>query len=306
MRSCERYNFHLMLYRDNELDDGEKREVEAHLKSCEACRALFNREHWFLKSVQRGRPLYEKPPELRARIVSLVDETSQRRDRDGPNRRRRGAFWLSGRFRRFRVAHAAAAVLASLFVGAGVWGTAKMLEPQESATFAAMAVDAHQGHQHGQLPLEVTTQVSAELSRWFDDKVPFTLKLPNYQDTSGQNKRYRLEGGRLVGFKGDYAAFVSYQMEEHPISLVVTSSSVAAPTGKHTISSKGIEFHYDSIADLKVITWSHRDLTYALVSDLEERGQQACLVCHQGTKDRDFIESLTLLDGARSINEVRL
>jgi hypothetical protein len=33
-------------------------------------------------------------------------------------------------------------------------------------------------------------------------------------------------------------------------------------------------------------------LTYALVSDLEERGQQSCLVCHAGTKDRDFIEGL--------------
>jgi hypothetical protein len=31
-------------------------------------------------------------------------------------------------------------------------------------------------------------------------------------------------------------------------------------------------------------------LTYALVSDLEERGQQSCIVCHQGAQD--FIEPL--------------
>jgi hypothetical protein len=41
-----------------------------------------------------------------------------------------------------------------------------------------------------------------------------------------------------------------------------------------------------------VITWSDRGLTYALVSDLDERGQQSCIVCHEGTKDRDFIEPL--------------
>ncbi|MBO0858343.1 MAG: hypothetical protein J2P21_07755 [Chloracidobacterium sp.] len=33
-------------------------------------------------------------------------------------------------------------------------------------------------------------------------------------------------------------------------------------------------------------------LTYALVTDLEERGQQSCIVCHEGSKDRDFIEGL--------------
>ncbi len=37
---------------------------------------------------------------------------------------------------------------------------------------------------------------------------------------------------------------------------------------------------------------SDRGLTYALVSDLEERGQQSCTVCHQGTKDQDFIAPL--------------
>ena len=81
-------------------------------------------------------------------------------------------------------------------------------------------------------------------------------------------------------------------MQKRPISLVVTSERVAVPSGGEEIVSKGLMFHFDSIDGLKVITWSDRGLTYALVSDLEERGQQSCMVCHAGTKDRDFIESL--------------
>ena len=107
---------------------------------------------------------------------------------------------------------------------------------------------------------------------------------------SGQAQLYRIEGGRVVRFKNDYAAYVSYQMDRQPISLLVTSDSVAAPGGGDEIVSKGITFHYDSIDGLKVITWSDRGLTYALVSNLKERGQQSCLVCHQGTKDTDFLE----------------
>jgi hypothetical protein len=81
-------------------------------------------------------------------------------------------------------------------------------------------------------------------------------------------------------------------MQKRPISLVVTWEDVARPSGGEEIVSRGLTFHYDSIQGLKVITWSDRGLTYALVSDLEERGQQSCIVCHQGTRDHDFIESL--------------
>jgi hypothetical protein len=118
------------------------------------------------------------------------------------------------------------------------------------------------------------------------------VKLPNYQESSGQEKLYTLEGARLVSFQNEYAAYVEYRMKQRPISLVITSDSVARPSGGEEIASKGLRFHYNAIDGLKVITWSDRGLTYALVSDLEERGQQSCIVCHAGTKDRDFIEPL--------------
>jgi anti-sigma factor RsiW len=164
-----------------------------------------------------------------------------------------------------------------------------ILQPSE---FALMAVDTHMRRLRGQLPLEVVSDSPQQISFWFAGKVAFRLKLPNYQESSGQEKLYRLEGARLVGFKNDYAAYVAYQMRQRPITLVVTSNSVAMPSGGEQIVSKGLTFHYHSISGLKVITWADHGLTYALVSDLEERGQQSCLVCHEGTKDRDFIEGL--------------
>jgi len=81
-------------------------------------------------------------------------------------------------------------------------------------------------------------------------------------------------------------------MHDRHISLVIPSELSARPAGGEEIASRGLTFHYNAIDGLKVITWSDRGLTYALVSDLEERGQQSCIVCHQGTKDQDFIEPL--------------
>ena len=176
-----------------------------------------------------------------------------------------------------------------------VWRIVKQPEPPPVAgpsKFASMAAETHLRHIRGQLPLEMETTNPQEISSWFANKVNFSVKLPNYQESSGQEKLYTLEGARLVGFENDYAAYVSYRMKKRPISLVITSDSVARPSGGEEIASKGLTFHYNAIDGLKVITWSDRGLTYALVSDLEERGQQSCIVCHEGTKDRDFIETL--------------
>jgi anti-sigma factor RsiW len=187
---------------------------------------------------------------------------------------------------------AAAAILLALLLPVIVWRAVKQPAKPEVGRFALLAADTHLRHVRGQLPLEVESTDPQQISSWFVNKVNFSVKLPNYQESSGQEKLYMLEGARLVGFKNDYAAYVAYQMKERPISLVITSASSVEPTGGEEIAAGGLKFHYNAIDGLKVLTWSDRGLTYALVSDLEERGQQSCIVCHQGTKDQDFIAPL--------------
>jgi anti-sigma factor RsiW len=196
---------------------------------------------------------------------------------------------------RFRWVVAAAAVLLVLLLPVVIWRVATQTDSPSNtkpSSFALMAADTHLRITRGQLPLETESASPQQISDWFSNKVPFSVKLPNYQESSGQEKLYTLEGARLVGFQNEYAAYVGYRMKQRPISLVITSDSVAKPSGGEEIASRGLRFHYNAIDGLKVITWSDRGLTYALVSDLEERGQQSCIVCHAGTKDRDFIEPL--------------
>jgi len=154
-----------------------------------------------------------------------------------------------------------------------------------------MAADTHMRHMRGQLPLEMESGDPQQVSWWFANKVKFSVQLPNYQESSGQEKLYTLEGARLLCCQNDYA-YVAYRMKGRPITLIITSGSVAQPSGGEQISSRGLRFHYNAIDGLKVITWSDRGLTYALVSDLEDHEQNPCIVCHEGTKDQDFIEPL--------------
>jgi anti-sigma factor RsiW len=271
------------LYLDNELQGEERGMVEAHLSECDSCAAIFTRELNFLNAVRESAPLHMAPPELRAKVQKIVSGGGAVPE----NRPRRASrvSWL--------VAAAAAVLL--LLLPLLVWRLSRQSTTpagRAPSGFALMAADTHLRHMRGQLPLEMESGNPQQISSWFMNKVNFSVKLPNYQESSGQEKLYTLEGARLVYYQNEYAAYVAYKMKERPISLVITSDSVARPSGGEEIQARGLTFHYNAIDGLKVLTWSDRGLTYGLVSDLEERGQQSCIVCHEGTKDRDLLEPL--------------
>ena len=295
MATCESWRLRVVLHLDDELDAGERRLVQSHLKACAACRGAFNRERLFREGIRRRRPLHVVPDDLRARVATLVDAGRAVSPAAGVRRWARTP--SSGAARRLR-AYVVAVLIAGLVGLLGVRNISDVVVARaEAASFPGMAVDVHKRHQRGQLPLELTTDAAGDISRWFEGKVPFVVTLPDYQETSGQENRYEIRGARLVGFNGDYAAYVAYRMDRQPISLVITSTSVARPAGEDIISARDIAFHFETIDGLKVVTWSHRNLTYALVSNLQERGQRSCMVCHQGAGDEDFIDTLSVADG---------
>jgi anti-sigma factor (TIGR02949 family) len=283
MSGCEETRSRLTLYLDGELEGNERAAFEAHLNACEKCRSSFESEQRFLETIRQARPLHTIPPGLREQVRDIVRETgvSASGSPDG----------FFSRHRSLIGAVAAAAIILMLPIGLWLFKL-RGVQTNTPSEFALMAAETHLRHVRGQLPLEIATSVPGEISNWFGNKVEFSVKLPNYQDSSGQQKLYRLEGARLVGYKEDYAAYVAYQMKGRPIGLVITSEDVAQATGGEEIKARGLTFHCDSIHGLKVITWADRGLTYALVSDLDERGQQSCVVCHQGAKDQDFIAPL--------------
>lgn len=301
MTQCDRFRDQISFYLDEELGEPECAQLTDHLGQCESCHKLFEQEQQFLAQIRASQPLYQVSPNFRARIEQAISEVSaphrapaSLRDRIQKSMEVQPSS-SSDSFWNWKFLALAASVI--LVVLLGIWvfdlnpASRGMPTPSE---FARMAVDTHLRRLRGQLPLEISTGSPDQISAWFAGKVSFQLKLPNYQESSGQTRLYQLEGARLVGFKNDYAAFVAYEMHHRPITLVVTANSVVMPSGGEEIKSKGITFHCDSINHLKVISWADRGLTYALVSDLEERGQDSCFVCHTGTKDRDFIENLKL------------
>ena len=288
MSKCDDIRGRLTLYLDNELQGSERASVEAHLTECESCASIFARELNFLRAIRECGSFYIASSELREKIQRLLDQPQISVEPVQPQTPVRTDV-------RLRWVLAAAAALLVLLLPILIWHSVRQGDTpstRQPSRFALMAAETHLRITRGQLPLDTYSSSPQGISDWFTNKVDFSVKLPNYQESSGQEKLYTLEGARLVNFQNDYAAYVAYRMKTRPISLVITSDSVAKPSGGEEIASRGLLFHYNAIDGLKVITWSDRGLTYALVSDLEERGQRSCFVCHEGTKDRDFIEPL--------------
>lgn len=281
MTKCENIRERLMLYLDDELQGDERAAVEVHVESCDSCALFVEKELTFLNAIRKSGPSHVASPELRRKVAEILS---------GPK-----PAVVRERSSRFRWGLPVAAGLLVLLLPVVIWRVMRQEDHPENgvpSAFATKAAESHLKHIRGELPLEIDSSDAQQISEWFVNKVNFNVKLPSYQETSGQEILYTLEGARLVNYQNDYAAYVSYHMKDRPISLVITSELLAQPSGGEEIASRGLMFHYNAIDGLKVITWSDRGLTYALVSDLDERGQQSCIVCHQGTRDQDFIEPL--------------
>ncbi|HXV79185.1 MAG TPA: zf-HC2 domain-containing protein [Candidatus Binatia bacterium] len=249
------------LYLDDELHEGEQLAVEKHVKDCADCRAALDDQRELISAVRNARPVCTVPPSLQACIERLVKRSEARQ--------------------KFAWQPLIAACALLLLVGSVVWFGVGNPFRRDRNSFVNVAVDNHLRYLSGQLPLEVFSDSPETISAWFIGKLRFNLKLPDYPQVPEELKPYQIEGARLVGFKENYAAYVVYRLKGHPISLLVTSRSVAQPSGSEEILWEGLRFYFQSVEGWKVLSWSDKGLTYALVSDLEERGQASCIVCHQ-------------------------
>jgi len=270
MMACAAFRQLVTAYVDGELVGEDRAAFESHFAGCAACGRLLEEEHSVASLLDSSHPLPSAPDALRARIEIVVARSR------------------SPRWSRFAVMAAALLVAATaLAVAVGSWGR---FRSAPASDLGALAADTHLRYSRGQLPLEVETERPEEISRFFAGRVPFQLALPDYPVGPGEQKFYRLQGGRLVAFKKDYAAYVAYRMDEKPLSLLVTASSQVMPNGGEVVRSGSLTFHIEEVSGLQVITWDDKGLTYALASDTSVSGARSCMVCHGSLEERPRVQ----------------
>jgi len=156
--------------------------------------------------------------------------------------------------------------------------------------YEEFAAQTHRSYERGAFPLDIASRQPQLVSNWLEPRVPFHLTLPNYPE--GGPKRYALAGARLMQYRGQNVAFVAYEMDRKPISLLISSSSRITPSGGESYRSGELTFYFSAEQGLRVIAWTDRGLTYAQVSDLDVKGAESCAICHGAEGERRKFEGL--------------
>jgi anti-sigma factor RsiW len=258
--SCSEIRPRIAFYVDREVTGAEALEFEAHLTECADCRREHDELRGTVDAVRGASPLYEAPERSYAAVEEIVSGWER---------------WQKQR--RWAMVGVAAAVLLGVvtaWVSAGRSGYEKFV------------AQAHRNYTRGMFPLDVVSSQPQVVSDWLGPRVPFHLTLPNYPE--GGPKRYALSGARLMQYRGEDVAYLAYNMDRKPISLLISSSSRIAPSGGESYQSGGLTFYFSAEQGLRIITWTDKGLTYAQVSDLDVKGAESCAICHGEGERRKF------------------
>ena len=279
---------HIDAYLDGELSESERESLRAHCETCETCRALLESRRALLEAIRSARPRVQAPPGLRDQVTALL-KTGGSEQRDPSLSHQRASVslheWLRARMPVFGYA-----LLLLVLAGVGISSFLARREAR-SSRFVQMAVETHQRQLHGSLPIQFPSASAREVTAWFGSRLPFSLRLPTYQDNSGDRSRYQMVGASLTSFEGKAAAYVAYRMQNERISLIVVSADQVVASGGETTRAKSIVFHSARKDDLEAITWSVHHLTYALVSNLKLPRRQSCVVCHADPQSHVLLQS---------------
>jgi anti-sigma factor RsiW len=264
MMRCAEVKPRVALYVDGEVTGAEALEFEAHLTECAECRREYDGLRETVDAVRGASPLYEVPERSYAAVEGLVVDWSRRQ-----------------RYRAWVPAAVAATVLVAAVTG---WVSAGR------SGYEQFAAQAHRSYARGMFPLDVASSQPQIVSDWLEPRMPFHLKLPNYPE--GGPKRYALSGARLMQYRGEDVAYLAYEMDRKPISLLISSSPRIMPSGGESYQSGGLTFYFSSESGLRIITWKDKGLTYAQISDLDVQGAESCAICHGAEGERRKFEGL--------------
>ena len=217
---------------DGELDDAAAALAERHIATCAECQALIAASAEISEALRAPAARLTAPPLLRAGIRKRLAAE------DAPPLRRPVFWWgaASGA--------GISALAASLIVAVSL--------PPAAETMASAVTDAHIHALTDGPRFEVASSSHHTVKPWFAGRAPLSPPVADYAD-----RGFTLIGGRVDRLAGRKAAVVVYRHGDHELDLFVW------PTKAGALPASGDRLGYHELF------WSHRDLSFAAVSDMD-------------------------------------
>lgn len=196
--SCEVWAEKLDEYVDGEMSEQDLAGVEEHLLACRDCATEALGRMQIKRATRAASAMRFAPPaELRRSI-----------ERSIAPKRRRLAFLFSP----------ALAVAAALVLVIGI-SSAVLVRRSTGQQELAQLLDMHVASLASVNPVDVVSSDRHTVKPWFQGKLPFTFSLPELAGSP-----FKLNGGRLVYFRGQAGAQLIYQLRMHEFSVFIVQS----------------------------------------------------------------------------------
>lgn len=242
---CERVRELIDAYVDRELDVSLSAEIERHLESCAACRALCEGRRALRAQLQEPALYVTAPERLQRRIVEVIAAESPPA-KQRPARRQ----WLQ----------LAAACTAAALLGSGTTYLSITGNTRQSLTDEVVANHVRSLLVENRV-IDVPSSDEHTVKPWFNGKVDFA---PPVVDLTSDG--FPLLGGRLDYVGQRTVAALVYRHRQHIINLFLWPADSGTADGG--VAASSLEGYH-------VIHWSSGGMTYWAVSDLNPEDLRA-------------------------------
>jgi len=229
-------------YIDGELAAEKSAEVDRHLETCEACRALVESERRVSAAVRHHGERFRAPAHLKARVLSEVERRSRRSA--WSDLRMLGLGW--------NPVALAASLLLAVMVSSG--GTIAYLNGSAEESKAPLVREVVAGQVRSLMADHLTDVASSDqhtVKPWFNGKLDFS---PPVVDLTTEG--FPLVGGRLDYLDNRQVAALVYRHRQHFINLFIWPEAgeeaprAAAQQGYNLLYFKHGGMEYWAVSDL--------------------------------------------------------
>ncbi len=246
-------------YIDGELGTEKATEVERHLESCEACRALVESERRVSVAVRHHGERFRAPAHLKARVLSEVERRSRRSA--WSDFRMLGAGW--------NPVALAASLLLTVTVSSGA--TVAYLSRSAEESKAPLVQEVVSGQIRSLMADHLTDVASSDqhtVKPWFNGKLDFS---PPVIDLTSEG--FPLVGGRLDYLDHRQVAALVYRHRQHLINVFIW------PEGGEEAPQAAAQQGYN------LLYFKHGGMEYWAVSDLNPTDLKEFVLRFQAAED---------------------
>ena len=242
--TCRETKNLLNAYVDGELDSTSILTVESHMQRCASCLTEGENLQALASAVENGALRFKAPPRLKRNVQATIC---------AENAGTRSSFF------NWRWASAFASVVLVVTLA---WVVAvRWTKSSEQTQVVNDIVSSHVRSLMANHVTDVSSSDSHTVKPWFGGKLDYS---PPAKDLTAQG--FRLVGGRLDYLENRPVAAIVYQRSQHFINLFVWPSNRSSVKQEAQLTLQGYN----------VIHWTKSDMTYWLISELNQAELNEC------------------------------